>query len=128
MYMARILIIEDNDMLNQAYTFMLKTKGHTVDSAFDGEQGLKKAKAFKPEIILLDYVMPKMDGKEFLENYDLPKAHPSVKVLLLTNLSEQEKISEAMKLGVYKYFLKAQTEPSQLVGIIEEITTKPAKA
>ncbi len=81
--MARILIIEDNDMLNQAYTFMLKTKGHTVDSAFDGEQGLKKAKTFKPEIILLDYVMPKMDGKEFLENYDLPKSHPSVKVLLL---------------------------------------------
>lgn len=120
--MAKVLVIEDNDMLNQAYTFMLKAKGHDVDSAFDGEQGLKKASTFKPDVILLDYLMPKMDGKAFLEHYDVNGKHPNVKVLLLTNISEEEKVSEAMSLGVYKHLLKAQTEPAQLIGLIDEIS------
>ncbi len=97
--MARVLIVEDNDMLNQAYSIMLKTEGHVVACAFDGEQGLKKAEEFEPDIILLDYMMPKMDGKEFLEHYKAQTEHPKVKVLLLTNISEEVKIDEAMKLG-----------------------------
>ncbi len=67
--MAKVLIIEDNDMLNQAYTFMLKAKGHDVDSAFDGEQGLKKAETFKPEVILLDYAEPHDAGSGINAQY-----------------------------------------------------------
>ncbi|GAC1499412.1 MAG: response regulator [Candidatus Saccharimonadales bacterium] len=119
--MAKILIVEDNDMLNQAYTFMLSTKGHQVESAYDGEEGILKAKLFKPEIILLDYIMPKMDGQAFLKKYNGPKNNPDVQIVLLTNLSDNAKIDEALTLGVKKYCLKAKTEPFQLIAVIDEL-------
>lgn len=119
--MARILIVEDNDMLNTAYTFMLKAKGHEVVSAFDGLQGLDQAAAFKPEIILLDYLMPNLDGLGFLQRYDVAGKHPDVKVVLLTNLSEEDKVNEAMDLGVTRYLQKAQVEPFQLVDAVDSV-------
>jgi CheY-like chemotaxis protein len=119
--MAKILIIEDNDILNQAYTFMLKSKDHTVESAYDGEEGLLKVKDFKPDIILLDYLMPKMDGKEFLKRYKKLNIRTGTKILLLTNLSAEEKINDAMALGVYRNLLKSELKPSDLVSIIDEI-------
>lgn len=124
--MARILIVEDNDLLNQAYSIMLSHKGHTTMSAFDGKQGLEKAAEFEPDIILLDYLMPVVDGREFLVRYK-PSEHPEVKVLLLTNLDQQEKIKEALALGAYRYLLKAQTEPHQLVEVVEGILYKTEK-
>lgn len=120
--MARVLIIEDNDVLNRAYTFMLKSKGYEVESARNGQAGLKLAERFKPQVILLDYAMPIMDGREFLKHYDVKRKHQGVKVLLLTNMSEDDKMLDVMKMGVYKYFLKAQTEPRQLLKAIGEIT------
>ncbi len=119
--MARILIVEDNDMLNTAYTYMLSAQGHDVASAFDGLQGLEQAQTFEPDIILLDYLMPNLDGKGFLDRYDAKTKHPDVKILLLTNLSDEEKIEESIQLGVYKHLLKAKVEPHQLVGVIDEI-------
>lgn len=120
--MARVLIIEDNDMLNQAYTFMLQRRGHSVKSTFNGEDGLTQAEQFDPQIILLDYSMPKMDGAEFLRRYN-PRQRPGVKVLMLSNISEKDKISLAYDLGVYKYLLKAHTQPAELVGTIDDIMT-----
>ena len=117
--MAKILIVEDSDLLNQAYSFMLNAKGHQVVSAFDGLEGLQKATEFDPEIILLDYLMPNLDGKGFLEAYDIPKNHPTVKVLLLTNLSDEDKLQDTLDLGVHQHLMKAQTEPWQLVDIID---------
>ena len=119
--MAKILIVEDNDMLNTAYTYMLSAKGHEVASAFDGLEGLKLAKSFEPDIILLDYLMPNLDGKGFLSRYNAKTKHPDVKILLLTNLSDEEKIDESIQLGVYKHLLKAKVEPHQLVGVIDDI-------
>ena len=106
--MAKILIVEDSDLLNQAYSFMLNAKGHQVVSAFDGMEGLQKAAEFDPEIILLDYLMPKLDGKGFLEAYNVPKNHPTVRVLLLTNLSDEDKLQEALDLGIPTYWSASQ--------------------
>lgn len=121
--MAKILIVEDNDMLNTAYTFMLTSQGHEVASAFDGLQGLEHAATFMPDIILLDYLMPRLDGKGFLERYNAKQDHPEVKILLLTNLSDEEKIQESIQLGVFKHLLKAKFEPHQLVSMIDEINS-----
>jgi CheY-like chemotaxis protein len=117
--MTKVLIVEDNDMLNTAYTFMLKAKGYDVASAFDGLDGLAKAASFGPDIILLDYLMPNLDGRGFLERYQQATDHPDVKIVLLTNLSDDEKIQEARQLGVHTYLMKSQVEPHQLVGVIE---------
>lgn len=120
--MAKILVVEDNDMLNQAYQLMLSHHGYTVAAAFNGEEGLDKAASFEPDVILLDYLMPVLDGKGFLLKYR-PKDHPNVKVLLLTNLDEEAKIDEAFDLGITDYLLKASFSPQQLTEQIEAALT-----
>ncbi len=81
--MARILIVEDDRDLNNAYSIILKNEGHEVIVAFDGQEALAKIKEFSPDLILLDLLMPIMGGLEFLQHYDLLKTHADVKVLIL---------------------------------------------
>src|SRR6266542_2044046 len=96
--MAKILIVEDNESLNQVYKFILEKEGHLVNSAFNGKEGLKAAKQDPPDLILLDMLMPEMDGLSFLRKFNLSKKS-KLKIVLLTNLDEDEGIKEAQKLG-----------------------------
>lgn len=117
--MARILIVEDNDILNKAYEYILIHDGHIVATAYDGNEGLAQAKAFNPELIILDMLMPHLDGIGFLKAYDVTHRHPTVKVILLTNVSEESLIEQAFKLGASECFLKAQLAPDQLVAMVD---------
>lgn len=116
--MARILLIEDNDILNKAYELILTHNGHVIASAYDGREGLAQAKAFGPELILLDMLMPNMDGIGFLKAYDGTHKHPTIKIVLLTNVSEESLIAQALDLGAQEYFLKAGLAPEQLVAMV----------
>ena len=124
--MARILIVEDNDVLNKAYELVLTHHGHTVATAYDGNEGLARAETFDPELILLDMLMPNQDGVGFLKAYDAIGMHPAVKIVLLTNLSEQEAIKQALRLGANEYFLKAKLGPDQLVKVVNKQLTGKA--
>src|SRR3989338_8475811 len=96
---AKILIVEDEEILLTALKEELLTGGYDVDGAGDGIEGLEKVKSFKPNLVLLDLLMPKMDGMEMLQKL---KANPETKdvpVVILTNLSDYERISEALALG-----------------------------
>lgn len=118
--MTRILIVEDNDVLNKAYELILTHKGHEVATAYDGNEGLKRAETFNPELILLDILMPNLDGGGFLKAYDAAHKHPKVKVVLLTNLNEEEARVQVNNLGAHDYFLKAQLGPGQLVDMVNK--------
>lgn len=125
--MANILIVEDNEKINLAYKIILEKEGHQITVAFDGKEALEKAKTVKPEIILLDLQMPIMNGLDFLRHYKLTTNHSGVQVLILSNLDGNKEVEEALKLGAYKYILKARTSPRQLAVIVNHLILKNLK-
>lgn len=122
--MAKILVLEDNERINQAYQLILQKEGHNVRVAFDGQEGLEKAAEEEPDIILLDLDMPRMDGLEFLRNYDVRGKHKNVKVVIMSNLDKDKEVEEALRLGAYKYILKAHASPRQLATLINHLINK----
>ncbi|MEO8105190.1 MAG: response regulator [Candidatus Saccharibacteria bacterium] len=117
--MANILIVEDDKDLNNAYTIILNKEGYQVESAFDGQEALDKLSKFKPQLILLDLLMPIMGGLEFLKQFDL-KEHPDVKVLIFTNMENSPEVNEAYSLGAHRCIIKSWTAPHNLARVITE--------
>lgn len=118
--MTKVLIIEDNETLNEAYKLILEKDGHEVTTAFNGEEGLEKLKDMEPDLILLDMLMPKMDGLEFLRHFT-PSNFPKTTIIILSNLNEDEQVEEARKLGAHRYILKANTSPRELAVKVNHI-------
>lgn len=122
--MSKILIVEDNPSLNNAYKLILEKEGHTVTVAFNGLEGLDKLEHFTPDIILLDLLMPKMGGLEFLKKLNSDGKLKSdgkktgtgkqLTIIVLSNLNQDEEVQQALSLGAYKYILKADTSPREL--------------
>lgn len=108
-----VLIIEDEKALSQALDLKLSHLGFKTTVASDGESALKILKEEKFDLILLDLVMPKLDGFSVLENLD-----PSAKVIVLTNLSQKEDEAKAKKLGADGFFVKSDTP---IFKVVEEI-------
>lgn len=125
--MAKILIIEDDRVLNSAYQMILEKEGHKVETAFDGQEGLEKADEAKPDIILLDLLMPTMGGITFLEKYDVEKHAAQTKVIVLSNMGDEQLVEKARELGAYKYIVKAHTTPGQLSVMVNHILNQKSK-
>lgn len=112
----KILIVEDELMLNNAYSVVLEKEGYSVEVAFNGEEALEKVAAFKPDLILLDLRMPQMSGLDFLKNYKKDTA----KIIVFSNMDVQKDIDEAYSLGADKYVLKAWASPKELVRLVHD--------
>lgn len=121
--MARILIVEDDRDLNSAYQTILKKAGHTVGSALNGQEALDQADDFKPDLILLDLLMPIMGGLEFLQHYNLDQ-RPNVKVLIFTNMENSPEVNEAYNLGATRCIIKSWTAPQSLAKVIDDVLGK----
>jgi DNA-binding response OmpR family regulator len=118
---ARIFIVEDDQDLNAAYRMILSKEKHEVDSAFNGDEALARVAKFKPDLILLDLLMPVKSGVEFLQEYDVVNKHKDVKVLIFTNLEHASEIHEAFRLGANQCVIKAWTAPQGLVKIVSDV-------
>jgi DNA-binding response OmpR family regulator len=118
--MTKVLIVEDNETLNEAYRLILEKDGHDVSTAFNGEEGLEKLKKVSPDLILLDMLMPKMDGLEFLRHFKSAD-YPKTTIIILSNLNEDEQVEEARRLGAHRYILKANTSPRELAARVNHI-------
>ena len=104
--MAKVLMVEDDESLRMLYSRNLKVKNFEVETAVDGKDALAKVKIFKPDAILLDIIMPEINGIEVLK---ILKADPELRkipVLMLTSLSEANKIKECLEIGAKGYILK----------------------
>lgn len=121
---TKILIVEDEIALSDAYVLILTSKGYETAVAYDGSEALKKVKTFKPELILLDLRLPRIGGIEFLERYELKKLHPDVKVIVFSNLDSQKEIDAAYNLGAERYILKAWASPNELVKLVSDTLKK----
>lgn len=126
--MARIFIVEDDAELNAAYQTILQKKGHTVETAYNGDEALQKLDNFTPDLILLDLLMPVKSGVEFLKEYDAVGKHPSVKILLFTNLEHASEIHEAFRLGADQCVIKAWTAPAGLITVVSDVLEQKAES
>ncbi|MBA2279284.1 response regulator [Candidatus Saccharibacteria bacterium] len=118
----KILVVEDEKVLNSAYKTILEKTGHEVSVAFDGNEALEILPQFQPDIILLDLKMPNLDGIGFMRVYKQLDLKKRSKIILFSNFDLQKEIDEAFKLGVDKYVLKAWASPKDLIKIIEDIS------
>lgn len=119
--MANVLVVEDNKTLNQAYKLILQKEGHEVRVAYNGKEGLELVKINEPSLILLDMLMPVMNGIEFLQKFK-PTKHPDTTIIILSNLNEDSEVQRALKLGAKKYILKASTSPQELIAHVKAAT------
>src|SRR3990167_2794237 len=121
----RILIVEDDLFLRELYTDVLSAEGYKVDAAADGEEALQKMKVGGYNLVLLDIIMPKMDGLEVMRQIqNTPPQAPNKCVVFLTNLDKDEEIRTALKLG-NGYIIKSQITPGTLVEKVKGYLTNP---
>lgn len=118
--MANVLIIEDDAALQEAYGFMLDVDGHSVTTAYNGEEGLARAKQATYDIILLDIHMPVMTGIEFLEQF-APIRPKATKIIVFSNMMEPEIEQRALALGADLCILKSSATPTSILGHIKDI-------
>jgi DNA-binding response OmpR family regulator len=111
----RLLIVEDDQALSDLLADKFRAEGFEVMTAGDGQTGLKQALEWKPDLVLLDIVMPKMDGMTMLHKLRDNDHGKKVQVVLLTNLSDTEKVYDAMSNGVFDYLVKSNWEIDDLV-------------
>jgi len=116
----KILIAEDESAMLEALVNKFKKSGFEVISASDGEEGLKKALKEKPDILMLDIIMPKIDGLELIKKIREDKWGTHVPIVLLTNLSDAYNIAEAGKYGVYDFLVKTDWRLDDIVKLIKE--------
>ena len=121
--MAHVLIVEDEQALASAYTAILQKNGFIVRAASNGEEALEAVTAQVPDVILLDMLMPKMNGIEFLRSVQDVLNSASKKapaVVIFSNMDTQSDIDEAYKLGAKRYILKSWASPQDLVRVVNE--------
>lgn len=107
--MPKVLLIEDEESLRKLYTKILNAKNYTVEAAADGEAALSVLKTFRPDVIVLDIVMPHYSGVEFLKILKNDSELKGIPVVMLTALSEMRKITECLDMGAVGYITKDST-------------------
>jgi len=110
-----ILIIEDDKFLRELIAKKLTDAGYDSSEAADGEEGLKKIKEEKPDLILLDLILPGIDGFEVLSRTREDPALTSIPVIILSNLGQKDDVERGLKLGAIDYLIKAHFTPNEII-------------
>jgi len=119
-----ILIVEDDKFLRELISKKLISEEFKIEEAIDGEEGLKKLQEMKPDIILLDLILPGLDGFEVLERIKDNPATGSIPVLILSNLGQKDEIEKGLKLGAVDFLVKAHFTPEEIVQKIKQVLEK----
>lgn len=117
----KILMIEDDRTLSRLYQTKLTKTGYEVEIAFDGQEGLDKLANFKPDVILLDVIIPKIDGFAVLEKIKESPTWKKIPVILLTNLGQDEDVAKGKKLGASDYLVKSNLTPTEIIKKMETV-------
>ena len=117
--MKKILIVEDDRFLRELIARKVIDEGFDVSEAIGGEEGIKKIKEEKPDMVLLDLILPGIDGFEVLSRMKQDSALSSIPVIILSNLGQKEDIDKGMKLGANDYLIKAHFTPGEIIEKIK---------
>lgn len=116
-----ILIIEDDDFFRELLRKKLSSKDFNIFEAIDGERGIAAMKEKKPDLVLLDLLLPNVDGFEVLAKVKSDSDISSIPIIVLSNLGQQEDIEKALKLGASDYLIKSQFDINQIVDKVKGI-------
>jgi two-component system sensor histidine kinase/response regulator len=119
-YMSKVAIIEDDQAISQMYRIKFETEGFEVETAENGRLGLELAEKMRPDIILLDLMMPEMNGHEMLTKLRATSWGKGIKVIILTNVGEQEAPTGLDKLNVRRFIVKAEMTPRQVAEMVKQ--------
>ena len=124
--LRKLLLVEDEAMLAEMYTTKFTADGFEVICASDGAKALELAPKEKPDIILLDVIMPKLDGFAVLRQLKSDPVTKDIPVLLLTNLGQDEDLKKGKELGAVDYFVKSNHTPADIVAKVKEFIAHAA--
>lgn len=122
--MRSILLAEDDDFIRELYRIQFTKSGYTIDCAVDGKQALEKVFTGTYDVLLLDIMMPNMDGVEALTEIRAMERlnnFPETPVIMLTNLGEESILNHCKQLGIKGYILKARFIPAEVVAQVEKL-------
>jgi len=120
----KILLVEDDSFLLGMYATKFEMENFKVIMAEDGEKAVRLAPKEMPDIILLDIILPKVNGFEVLRQLKANRLTANIPVILLTNLSQKDEIEQALKMGAEDYLIKAHFMPSEVVEKIKKVLNK----
>jgi len=117
----KLLVVEDEVVLNKALQDFLTFEGFDVTVAFDGEDGIKKTFSEKPDLVLLDIILPKKDGYEVIKELKSSSETKNIPIILLTNLGSVNDVEKALNLGATTYLVKADYKLEEITQKIKEV-------
>lgn len=124
----KIALIEDDPFLSSMYSTKFEIEGFKVVAANDGAKGVEVITKELPDIVLLDVLMPKMNGFDVLKEIKKNEKTKDIPVILLTNLNQSDEVEKGMELGAVDYLVKAHFMPSEVVEKIKNALANSAKA
>lgn len=120
--MAKLLLVEDDPLMVRMYQRKLINDGYEVEVAVNGEEGLVKIRSFSPDMVLLDVMMPKVNGLQVLERVKSDPSISKIPIIILTNLGgSQEDIERGLELGAVAYLVKSAYRPDEVVAKVKEV-------
>lgn len=119
--MKKILLVEDDPFLVDIYKTKFEKEGFEVDVAQEGKGGMRKIEEVKPDVLLLDLVLPNFDGFELLREIKSAPRLKDLKVIILSNLGQKGEVEKGIALGAAKYLIKAHYTPSEVVKEVKKI-------
>lgn len=123
--MPKIVCAEDDKLMSESLVQGFKDAGFEAHPAMDGEEAIAKIKEVKPDIVLLDIMMPKLDGIGAVWELKADAETEKIPVVMLTNLSDPDTISKIMEAGVTDYLLKSEQSIDQIVAKVKEVMNRP---
>lgn len=117
----KILIVEDDKFLRELISQKLLKEEYEISEAVDGEKGLKMTKDEKPDLILLDLILPGLDGFEVLAKIKEDPATAEIPVIILSNLGQKDDIERGLKLGAIDYLIKAHFTPGEIIEKVKNV-------
>jgi DNA-binding response OmpR family regulator len=119
-----ILLVEDDTFVSDIYQTRLEQDGYKLIMAGNGLEAMKKMEEGIPDLILLDIVMPYMDGIEVLKKLKAEEKWKKIPVIILTNLSQKEEVDEGLEIGADDYLIKSHFTPSEVVEKVKKLLEK----
>lgn len=118
--MPKIAIVEDDAAIAQMYRIKFESEGYEVDAAENGKLGLEMVDKMRPDVVLLDLMMPEMTGDQMLQELRKTDWGKTTKVIILTNMGEQEAPPVLRELGVKRFIVKAEMTPKQVADLVQK--------
>ncbi|MBI2409776.1 response regulator [Candidatus Kaiserbacteria bacterium] len=123
---GRVVLVEDDSLLSGVLTNHLREEGFDVDLITDGRQVVEKVQSWKPDIVLLDIVLPGANGFDILGELKRGESTKSIPILILSNLGSKEEIKRGLDLGAAGYLVKANSLIEEITGKVEDIVSRHA--